>query len=71
MAGLLLRGGTVMAKKSTIKVKWLMNVKVGTERFKRGQISDIKKSDLKRFEENGYIMPMEIVEDESGEAKEG
>lgn len=60
-----------MAKKSTIKVKWLENVKVGTERFKRGQISDVKKSDLKRFEEKGYIMPMEIVEEESGEAKEG
>jgi len=48
-----------------------MNVKIGTERFKRGQISDLKKSDLKRFEENGYVMPMEIVEEESGEAKEG
>jgi len=55
-----------MAKKSTIKAKWLMNVKFGKERFKRGQISDVK-----RLEEKGYIMPMEIVEEESGEAKEG
>ena len=70
MAGLLLRGGTVMAKKSTIKVKWLMNVKIGTERFKRGQISDVKKVDVKRLEEKGYIMPMEIIEEEP-EAKEG
>ncbi len=59
-----------MAKKSTIKVKWLMNVKVGTERFKRGQISDVKKVDVKRLEEKGYIMPMEIIEEEP-EAKEG
>lgn len=67
---MLLRGGTVMAKKSTIKAKWLMNVKFGKERFKRGQISDVKKVDVKRLEEKGYIMPMEIIEEEP-EAKEG
>jgi len=57
-------------KKTTIKVKWLMNVKLGKERFKRGEISDMRKSDVKRFEEKGYIMPMEIIEEEP-EAKEG
>lgn len=59
-----------MAKKSTIKAKWLENVKFGKERFKRGQISDVKKVDAKRLEEKGYIMPMEIIEEEP-EAKEG
>lgn len=47
-----------------------MNVKNGKERFKRGEISEMKKSDVKVFEEKGYIMPMEIIEEEA-ETKEG
>jgi len=57
-------------KKTTIKVKWLANAKYGKDRYKRGDISDLKKTELRELEEKGLVMAMEIIEEET-EIKEG